>query len=69
MNASKQQQIIFNYLKENGKATVRDLFIKCNINSPTKRLSELNKKQPLHKLWKERGNTRYVEYSLSDGLV
>ena len=38
-----QQQKILNYLVDNGSATVRELFIYCNINSPTKRLSELRK--------------------------
>ena len=34
---------ILSYIKENGSATVRELFIYCNINSPTKRLSEMRK--------------------------
>ena len=37
-----QHEKIIKYLKENGKASVRELFIYCNINSPTKRLSELS---------------------------
>ena len=41
MDKITQQQKIVNYIKENGSATVRELFIYCNINSPTKRLSEL----------------------------
>ena len=41
MDKIPQNQKIVNYLKENGSATVRELFIYCNINSPTKRLSEL----------------------------
>lgn len=38
-----QHEKIIRYLKENGKASVRELFIYCNINSPTKRLSELSR--------------------------
>ena len=41
MDRITQQQKIVNYIKANGSATVRELFINCNINSPTKRLSEL----------------------------
>lgn len=38
-----QKSKILNYIYDNGSATVRELFIYCNINSPTKRLSELRK--------------------------
>ena len=38
-----QHEKIIKYLRENGKASVRELFIYCNINSPTKRLSELSR--------------------------
>lgn len=38
-----QCEKILLYLERNGGATVRDIFIDCNINSPTKRLSELRK--------------------------
>ena len=43
MDKLTQNAKIVNYIKENGSATVRELFIYCNINSPTKRLSELRK--------------------------
>ena len=39
---SQQQKILF-LLESQGSATVREIFIKLNINSPTKRLSELRK--------------------------
>lgn len=39
-NISQQQKILF-LLESQGSATVREIFIKLNINSPTKRLSEL----------------------------
>ena len=41
-NISQQQKILF-LLESQGSATVREIFIKLNINSPTKRLSELRK--------------------------
>jgi len=40
---SNQRNKIVQYISENGSATVRELFIYLNINSPTKRLSELRK--------------------------
>lgn len=43
MDKVTQQQRIVNYIRANGSATVRELFIACNINSPTKRLSEMRK--------------------------
>jgi len=43
MDKLTQRQRIVNYIRANGSATVRELFIACNINSPTKRLSELRK--------------------------
>ena len=43
MDKITQNAKIVNYIRENGSATVRELFIYCNINSPTKRLSELRK--------------------------
>lgn len=42
-NKLTQRQKIIAYMKENGCATIRELFIYCNINSPSKRLSELRK--------------------------
>ena len=33
---------IHEYLKNHPGATTRDLFIACNVNSPRKRISELN---------------------------
>jgi len=43
MDKLTQQQRIVNFMKRNGSATVRELFILCDINSPTKRLSELRR--------------------------
>ena len=36
-----QRKKIFHYLKDNGSGTIRELFIYCNVNSPSKRLSEM----------------------------
>ncbi len=38
---SNQRNRILAYLEENGSATNREIFLYLNINSPTKRLSEL----------------------------
>ena len=38
---SNQQKKIIDYIRENGSATIRELFIYCNVNSPSKRISEL----------------------------
>ena len=36
-----QRDKIIDYLEKNGSATIRELFIFCGINSPSKRLSEM----------------------------
>lgn len=41
MDKRSQRAKILTYLQENGSATIRELFLFCNINSPSKRLSEL----------------------------
>jgi predicted ArsR family transcriptional regulator len=41
MDKTTQQAKILAYCKEHGSITVRDAFTKLNINSPTKRISEL----------------------------
>lgn len=43
MGKISQQKQIVNYLMEHGSATNRELVINCNINSTTKRISELRK--------------------------
>lgn len=42
MSKVSQQQKILAYCQQNGSITVRDAVIKLNINSPTKRISEMN---------------------------
>lgn len=41
MDKVTQRAKILAYCKEHGSITVRDAFTKLNINSPTKRISEL----------------------------
>ena len=65
-----QRAMILRYLEEYGSATVRELVIALNINSPTKRISELVKLgYPIGKKWVKRTNSegqtkRYMRYSL-----
>ena len=52
-----QKDKIIEYLSTKGFATVRDLVIKLNINSPTKRISELMYAgYPISKSWETRTN-------------
>ena len=41
MNKATQKRKILEYCGEHGSITVRDAVVKLNINSPTKRISEL----------------------------
>lgn len=43
MDKVTQKAKILAYCKEHGSITVRDAFTKLNINSPTKRISELRR--------------------------
>lgn len=42
MDKVTQCSTIREYLRIHGNASVRELFINCNVNSPRKRISELN---------------------------
>lgn len=42
MNKLSQQQKILAYCQQNGSITVREAVVRLNINSPTKRISEMN---------------------------
>ena len=66
-----QHDKILAYLKENRFASVRELFIYCNINSPTKRLSELRRMGLIDSKTNERLNSngekkRYSVYFLTE---
>lgn len=41
MDKATQKAKILNYCKEHGSITVRDMCVKLDINSPTKRISEM----------------------------
>ena len=41
MDKTTQRMKIIEYCKEHGSITIRDAFIKLNINSPSKRISEM----------------------------
>ncbi len=43
MNHATQKGKILDYCAEHGSITIRDAFEKLNINSPTKRISELRR--------------------------
>lgn len=36
-----QNAKILSYLRDHGNASVRELFVNCNVNSPRKRISEI----------------------------
>lgn len=50
MDKITQQQKIVNYLEANPGATIRDMFIDLEINSPSKRLSELRQQGMIHEV-------------------
>jgi hypothetical protein len=41
MNAATQKNKILSYCEQHGSITIREAFTKLNINSPSKRISEL----------------------------
>ena len=43
MDAATQKGKILQYCAEHGSITIRDAFVKLNINSPSKRISELRR--------------------------
>jgi len=54
-----QRDKIIEYLKLHGRATVRDLTVALDINSPTKRISELVRMEyPIKKVWAHRVNSK-----------
>lgn len=71
MDKATQRSKILGWCKEHGSITVRDAFVNLNINSPTKRISELRKagygvKTVDEKRVKENGETvRYTRYFIN----
>jgi Mn-dependent DtxR family transcriptional regulator len=71
---SNQRNRIIQYIRENGSATVRELFIYLNINSPTKRLSELRKlglirDEEERKLRQDGTVVRFKRYYLEESAI
>jgi Mn-dependent DtxR family transcriptional regulator len=71
---SNQRNKIIQYIRENGSATVRELFIYLNINSPTKRLSELRKlglirDEEERKLRQDGTVVRFKRYYLEESAI
>lgn len=65
----KQEDKAIRYMKENGSATVRELFIYCNINSPTKVISNLHRLGVIEKGWvKKPGKQPYRAYFLREEI-
>lgn len=74
MDKATQKAKILSYCKEHGSITVRDAVIKLNINSPTKRISEMRHSslydvQTIEETRvKENGETvRYTRYFIKGG--
>lgn len=65
-----QEEKALEFMKEHGHATVRELFIYCNINSPTKVISNLHKLGVIEKGWvKKPGKQPYVVYRLREEIA
>ena len=71
MDKATQRAKIYAYCKEHGSITIRDAFTKLNINSPSKRISEMRHGgydvQSIEEV-KEKGNgdiVRYKRYFIS----
>ncbi len=75
MDKATQQAKILAYCNEHGSITVRDAFNKLDINSPTKRISELRKagydvKTVEESRVKDSGKTvRYTRYFIGERVA
>ena len=73
MRKATQKVKILNWCNEHGSITVRDAVVHLNINSPTKRISEMRKagygvKTVEEKRVKDNGETvRYTRYFIEGG--
>ena len=69
MNQTKasQRQRIVSFCEMNGSITVRDAYTKLNINSPTKRISELKSMgYDVDTEWERNETCRYKRYYISE---
>ena len=69
-----QKSKILDYIRENGSATIREIFIYCNVNSPAKRLSELRSMGLITEAWESKTNAngetkRFKRYYLVKGAA
>ena len=70
-NKTNQRSKILDLIHEKGSATVREIFTELNINSPTKRLSELRKMGVIREEWDFRlhedgSKVRFKRYTLNE---
>lgn len=70
MDKATQKRKILDYCAMHGSITVRDAFVKLNINSPTKRISEMRKDYDIQSTTEERTNAngeivRYKRYFIN----
>ena len=68
---TNQRSKILDLIHERGSATVRDIFTELNINSPTKRLSELRKMGVIKEDWdfnlhEDGSKVRFKRYTLNE---
>lgn len=75
MDKATQRSKILQYCAEHGSITVREAFVKLNINSPTKRISELRASgydvKTIDEIRvKENGETvKFRRYFISEGAM
>lgn len=70
MDKVNQRRKILNYCETHGSITVRDAVVKLNINSPTKRISEMRHLYDVRSETEERTNAsgetvRYKRYFIA----
>lgn len=66
MISQKKKMIIC--LKKRKVMTIRDIFIMCNCNSPTKLISDLRRDgYQIEDRWREKDGRRWKEYYLREG--
>jgi hypothetical protein len=70
MDKVNQRRKVLGYCAMHGSITVRDAFLKLNINSPTKRISEMRRDYEVRTTTEERTNAsgetvRYKRYFIA----
>lgn len=73
MNPATQKGKILEYCAEHGSITIREAAVLLNMNSPSKRISELRRSgYDVQSVWEERVNAdgekvRYLRYFIREG--